>query len=209
VRVLARHRVTIRDSRRRRAAGSGRVRAVRIARSAHDARGDRPGIAGRRSGGAALSFVIGCVQCVDLPTRQTFMLDLTGRAELRRGTSLFATVTGLAKIAGPGVAGIVIAATGETAVFFLNAASFLAVIAVLARLSRQPRQAPSHADQALGHADQALGHADQAPAPPVRRRPRTRPSPPAASAGCSTCPARSGPPPSWHCSWAASGSSSR
>ena len=48
-----------------------------------------------------LSFVIGCVQCVDLPARQTFMLDLVGGAELRRGTSLFATVTGLARIAGP------------------------------------------------------------------------------------------------------------
>jgi len=88
-----------------------------------------------------LSFVIGCVQCVDLPARQTFMLDLVGGAELRRGTSLYATVTGLARIAGPAVAGIVIAASGETAVFFVNAASFGGVIAVLAWLSRKPAQA--------------------------------------------------------------------
>jgi MFS family permease len=80
-----------------------------------------------------LSFVVGCVLCVDLPARQTFMLDLIGPADLRRGTSLFATITGLARIAGPGIAGIVIAASGETAVFFINAVSFLAVIAVLAR----------------------------------------------------------------------------
>ncbi len=90
-----------------------------------------------------LSFVIGCVQCVDLPARQTFLLDLTGEAELRRGTSLFATVTGLARIAGPGVAGIIIAASGETAVFFLDAASFLGVIAVLAWLAGKTGQAPS------------------------------------------------------------------
>jgi MFS family permease len=81
-----------------------------------------------------VSFAIGCVLVVDLPARQTLMLDLTGPAELRRGASLFATVTGLARIAGPGVAGLVIAAVGETAVFFFNAASFLAVIAVLSRL---------------------------------------------------------------------------
>ncbi len=97
-----------------------------------------------------LSFVIGCVQCVDLPARQTFMLDLVGRTELRRGTSLYATVTGLARIAGPAVAGIIIAASGETAVFFINAASFGGVIAVLAWLSRKPAQAgpadaPGHA----------------------------------------------------------------
>jgi Transmembrane secretion effector len=42
-----------------------------------------------------LCFVIGCVQCVDLPARQTLMLDLVGPGELRRGSSLFATVTGL------------------------------------------------------------------------------------------------------------------
>src|SRR5580693_5170696 len=84
-----------------------------------------------------LSFVTGCVQCVDLPARQTLMLDLVGPGELRRGTSLFATVTGLAKIAGPGVAGIIIAATGETAVFFVDAVSFLGVVAVLTWLSRR------------------------------------------------------------------------
>jgi transmembrane secretion effector len=87
-----------------------------------------------------LSLALGCVLCVDLPARQTFMLDLIGPAELRRGTSLFATVTGLARIVGPGIAGIVIAASGETAVFFVDAASFLAVIAVLTHLSRKTAQ---------------------------------------------------------------------
>ncbi len=101
----------------------------------------------------ALSFVIGCVQCVDLPARQTFLLDLTGEAELRRGTSLFATVTGLARIAGPGVAGIIIAASGETAVFFLDAASFLGVIAVLAWLAAKTGPAgPAPGDRAGGRA---------------------------------------------------------
>jgi len=106
----------------------------------------------------SLSFAIGCILAVDLPARQTFMLDLTGPAELRRGASLFATVTGLARIAGPGIAGIVIAATGETAVFFFNAASFLAVIVVLARLSRK----------AAGPAPSATAKTMQAPA--VARR---------------------------------------
>ena len=89
-----------------------------------------------------LSFVIGCVACVDLPARQTFMLDLVGPGDLRRGSSLFATVTGLARIAGPGVAGIIIAASGESAVFLADAASFLGVIAVLALWSGDARHAP-------------------------------------------------------------------
>jgi MFS family permease len=90
-----------------------------------------------------LAFATGCVQCVDLPARQTFMLDLVGPGDLRRGTSLFATVTGLAKIAGPAVAGIIIAVTGETVVFFIDAASFLGVIAVMAYLSSRTGSALS------------------------------------------------------------------
>jgi MFS family permease len=97
-----------------------------------------------------LSFVIGAVQCVDLPARQTFLLDLVGPGELRRGTSLYATVTGLAKIAGPGVAGIVIAVSGETAVFFVDAASFAGVIAVLAWASRQATQTTPSEPPAAG-----------------------------------------------------------
>ena len=107
-----------------------------------------------------LSFVIGCVLCVDLPARQTFMLDLVGKAELRRGTSLYATVTGLARIAGPAVAGIIIAASGETAVFFIDAVSFGGVIAVLAWLSRKPAQ-PARG-RAQRHRD-APGHTAGAP----------------------------------------------
>jgi hypothetical protein len=100
-----------------------------------------------------LSFALGSVQCVDLPARQTFMLDLLGPTELRRGTSLAASVTGLAKIAGPAVAGIVIAATGETAVFFVDAISFLGVVAVLAVLSS--RHGPADADASAPPADPA------------------------------------------------------
>ena len=36
-----------------------------------------------------LAFATGCVQCVDLPARQTFMLDLVGPGDLRRGTCGF------------------------------------------------------------------------------------------------------------------------
>lgn len=60
-----------------------------------------------------------------------FMLDLTGDAALRRGTSQYQAAIGLARIAGPGVAGLVIAIGSQTAVFFVDAGSFLAVIAVL------------------------------------------------------------------------------
>src|SRR5712691_7364358 len=82
-----------------------------------------------------LSFVVGSVQAVDVPARQMFLRDLVGDAELRRGSSLYAAVTGMAKIAGPALAGIVIAASGEAAVLVADAASFSLVIGVLGWLS--------------------------------------------------------------------------
>jgi MFS family permease len=100
----------------------------------------------------AVSFAVGCVQAVDVPGRQMFMLDLVGEAELRRGSSLYATITGLAKIAGPGLAGIIIAAAGEAAVFIIDAGSFLAVIGVLFWLSRGLRPEASPAWSGMGAA---------------------------------------------------------
>jgi len=84
----------------------------------------------------ALSLAVGCAQTLDVTGRQLFMNELVGPAELRRGTSRYAAVTGLAKIAGPGIAGLLIAASGEAVVFLADAASFLLVIAVLAVLAR-------------------------------------------------------------------------
>jgi Transmembrane secretion effector len=100
----------------------------------------------------AVSFAVGCVQAVDVSGRQMFMLDLVGEAELRRGSSLYAAITGLAKIAGPGFAGIIIAASGEAAVFIIDAGSFLAVIGVLCWLSRGLRPKASSALAGMGEA---------------------------------------------------------
>jgi MFS family permease len=83
-----------------------------------------------------ICFLIGAVQCVDLPARQSFMLELTGDDALRKGTSQYAAATGLGKIAGPAVGGLVLAVSGETAVFFIDALSFGGVVAVLAILTR-------------------------------------------------------------------------
>jgi MFS family permease len=82
----------------------------------------------------AAAGAIGCVQSADLPARQLFMLDLVGERELRRGSSLYAAILGLSRIAGPGIAGGVIAAAGEAPVFLVDAVSFLFVVGVVVRL---------------------------------------------------------------------------
>lgn len=81
-----------------------------------------------------VSFAIGCAVAIDVTARPMFMLDLVGPDELRKGSSLYAAFTGLAKIAGPALAGVIIASVGESASFIADAASFLPVIVVLAVL---------------------------------------------------------------------------
>jgi MFS family permease len=78
-----------------------------------------------------ISFAIGCAVAIDVTARPMFMLDLVGQNELRRGSSLYSAFTGLAKIGGPALAGVIIATVGEAAAFLADAISFLPVIAVL------------------------------------------------------------------------------
>jgi MFS family permease len=90
-----------------------------------------------------LSFGIGCGQAAGQPAGQVFMLDLVGAGELRRGASVSSMVMGLAKIAGPALAGFVIAVAGTGPVFLADAASFAGEIAVFLWLSRKVAPAAS------------------------------------------------------------------
>jgi MFS family permease len=92
-----------------------------------------------------LGFAIGCAQTVGLPAGQIFMLDLVGANELRRGASVSSMVAGLAKIAGPSLAGFLIATAGTGPVFLADAGSFAGAIAVLLWLSKKVTRTTSHA----------------------------------------------------------------
>jgi MFS family permease len=80
------------------------------------------------------AFLLGCVTAFDSPARQTFVSDLVVEADLSNAVALNSTSFNLARMIGPAVAGILIAAVGFGWVFVLNAASFAAVIASLSLL---------------------------------------------------------------------------
>ena len=90
----------------------------------------------------ALAFALGLVSVVDNPTRQTFAVEMVGRAELPNAIALNSAVFNLARIAGPAVAGLVISAVGTPTAFFVNAASFAAVLISL-KLMRQSELRPA------------------------------------------------------------------
>jgi MFS family permease len=79
----------------------------------------------------ALSFATGLVTAVDMPTRQSFYLEMVGAAELTNAMSLYvATFTG-ARIVGAALGGILVDAIGLAPLFLLNGVSYLAVVAAL------------------------------------------------------------------------------
>lgn len=77
-------------------------------------------------GGATLSF--------DQPTRNALVASLVPREHLMNALALQSAVFNGASIVGPALAGIALSRIGYAGNFFLNAASYLAVLVVLANL---------------------------------------------------------------------------
>lgn len=75
-----------------------------------------------------LSFLLGCANTIDMPTRQAFMIDLVGKDDLVNAIALNSSIFNAARLVGPAVSGILIHYIGFTACFFINALSFIPVI---------------------------------------------------------------------------------
>ena len=80
------------------------------------------------------AFLFGCAAAFDAPARQTFVAELVGEADLPNAVALNSTSFNAARMIGPAVAGVVIAAIGTGWAFLINGASFVAVLLSLAFL---------------------------------------------------------------------------
>jgi MFS family permease len=88
----------------------------------------------------ALAFGFGVFNAFDLPGRQSFVMDLVGREDLPNAIALNSAAFNTARIIGPAIAGILVAALGEQGAFWTNAASYLVVLGALlsVRLPSRP-----------------------------------------------------------------------
>ena len=85
------------------------------------------------------AVVYGIVNTFDLPARQSFVVDLTGKEDLPNGIALNSAAFNAARILGPAVAGVLVASVGEAGCFAFNALSFVAVIVSLLMMRPLPR----------------------------------------------------------------------
>jgi MFS family permease len=79
----------------------------------------------------ALATVLGTINAFDMPGRQSLIVQMTSKDDLLNAISLNSAVFNGARVVGPAVAGLLVAAFGEGVCFLLNGVSFLAVIGCL------------------------------------------------------------------------------
>jgi len=79
-----------------------------------------------------LGLAQGIINAFDMPTRQAFVIQMVeDRADLGNAIALNSSMVNMARLIGPSIAGVIIAAVGEGYCFLIDGLSYLAVIASL------------------------------------------------------------------------------
>jgi len=106
----------------------------------------------------ALVLARGSVLAIDNPARQAFVMELVGSERIVNAVALNSVVVHTSRIAGPALAGTVIALLGVGPCFALNALSFVAMLIALRRMDRSQLLTPAPAKRAPGDVRLALNH---------------------------------------------------
>jgi MFS family permease len=97
------------------------------------------------------ALIQGLVDAVDKPARLTVVNDIATPATLTNAVMLNGIIQDSGKVAGPAVAGILIASVGISAAFFINALSYLPVIVALLLIRPHQPVEPVAAFKAMGN----------------------------------------------------------
>ncbi|HOX24427.1 MAG TPA: MFS transporter [Candidatus Krumholzibacteria bacterium] len=90
----------------------------------------------------ALAIWLGAINGFDMPVRQSFLIEMVDdRRDLGNAIALNSTMVNGARLIGPTVAGLLIAAVGEGVCFLINGVSYLAVIGSLLAMRVRPAAA--------------------------------------------------------------------
>lgn len=81
-----------------------------------------------------LALISGVTNTIDMPARQTFTVEMTGKDDLVNAIALSSISSNLARIIGPALGALLLSYLGAGWCFLLNGLSFMAVIASLLRI---------------------------------------------------------------------------
>ena len=108
---------------------------------------------------AILAAVYGVANSIDMPARQAYVVELTGKDDLMSAIALNSAVFNAARIVGPAVAGLLIATWGVATAFALNAISFIAVLVALLAMRTEGAPAARKPGSVLSDVAQGLRYA--------------------------------------------------
>jgi MFS family permease len=85
-----------------------------------------------------IAFFIGVIMAFDAPSRQSVIAELVDERHLSNAIALNSAAFNSARMIGPAIAGVLVAAVGMSGCFYINGVSFLAVIAALFMIKSTP-----------------------------------------------------------------------
>jgi len=107
-----------------------------------------------------LGFLLGCINSLDIPARQTFVIEMVEKKEnLANAIALNSFLFNSARLIGPSIAGVIIVLLGEGICFLVNGLSFLAVIAALAAMKVGPLKTEDGKRDILADLKEGFGYA--------------------------------------------------
>jgi MFS family permease len=112
----------------------------------------------------ALVLARGCVNALDNPARQAFVMEMVGPERVVNAVALNSVIVHTARIVGPAAAGGLIALLGIPACFAVNAATFLVMIAALRLMNPAALLRPDRAPRARGQLRAAIRYVWRTPA---------------------------------------------
>ncbi|MEO3854453.1 MFS transporter [Acrocarpospora sp. B8E8] len=110
-----------------------------------------------------MAFMLGLLACVEVPTRQAFVVEMVGRDDLSNAIALNSSTFNLARVVGPALAGVLIAVLGTGPIFMVNAVSFGAVIAGLLLMRKSELRTPERVPRAKGQLREGLRYVGRRP----------------------------------------------
>lgn len=110
-----------------------------------------------------LALLLGVGSAIDAPSRQAFVSEVVEAGDVPNAVALNATSFNLARLAGPGLAGLLIAWIGTGPAFLINAASFAAVILSLAKMRVNELHPAARAPRGKGQIREGLHYIRQRP----------------------------------------------
>ena len=88
-----------------------------------------------------LSAFLGCINAFDTPARQSFLIEMVeDKEDLGNAIALNSSMFNGARLVGPSIAGVLIAAAGEGVCFLINAVSYLFVLGSLLLIKVTPKE---------------------------------------------------------------------